>query len=1007
MKQQFGTHRIVGREKELAALRDAYSNTRYSKSLQIVLMFGQSGVGKTTLVHHALSGMDYFCNAKCDRLRPLEPYSALVSLLCKFSIMFEHEYPALSIAPDDARILLNFVPDISPIVEYSEKHDTAISDLFLSPNHGTWKVQRFHEAIRTLLRSACSILKAPLIFSLDDIQWADIDSIEVIKALLKDPEIKGLLFVGTIRENEVKENITAHNFIDFVRSLVEPGKPDEPSNPNFVTEIFLRDLNALSVTDLISDLLSLKLQDAKKLNEILFPICNGNPFFTIQLLQHFNSKRYLHFSSESSSWIWNEDLMQLDQGLCKNIHDILTLKFNELPTATQFTLKLAACFGSEMDLLLLDKIRSIEVSNSAVHLDIYHVLDVAIKQQLLLINEEKSLVTFAHDRIQASIYNMIPPGRERVNLHLRIGRHLESLIPSLDTKVKNPLYFAIVDQLNRGRQQMQDENEKLKLVRLNLFVGEQAIKSGSFQLASNLLETGIEILGITRWKKQYRLTLEITNLLSSVVFSIGFMESCLCLVEEIYLHSKCLKDRYKAQILHVDVLVSLNRLEECIDFSFKTLISLGHPKIPAKPSVPYIIYCFLVATRLIGNKTDEFLTSIPICDDAKQLVIMKHLRALQPVVFMAGREMISPILTCRMIMISIRHGINEFTPYAFYGHGFALTALGDFDAAFRFAKLALRLSERFPHATAGIKAYVYGLLYHIRRPVGENLVPVLQGYEETFSVGDLLSAGEAGSIFAQVSFVSGVKLHDLTSTIKRIISRMNSLNQIHMCSVLLSLQRTVLELMDRPSDMTRINNELMDDESFEAYLGTGKSKMILFFFWMFTMQARFTLESYDSAIIFGKKCWNSRNIEGAFPFSAPYFFFAAITALEGWLQCRKVYFLRLHRRLKKQILLWSKKGNPNVVHLHLLLEVERLAYSLTHKVDAQKIRTLYDEAILTAVRGGFMHDAALASNRAARYYLTFKEDRQAGNHYLSQALSFYSEWGALAAVRLITARYNT
>jgi len=99
---------------------------------------------------------------------------------------------------------------------------------------------------------------------------------------------------------------------------------------------------------------------------------------------------------------------------------------------------------------------------------------------------------------------------------------------------------------------------------------------------------------------------------------------------------------------------------------------------------------------------------------------------------------------------------------------------------------------------------------------------VLQGHEKTFSVGDLLSAGEAGSIFAHVSFVSGSKLHDLTMTIKRIIPRMHSLNQIHICSVLLSIKRAALELMDRPSEMTKINNELMNDETFENYLESVK-----------------------------------------------------------------------------------------------------------------------------------------------------------------------------------------
>ena len=68
---------------------------------------------------------------------------------------------------------------------------------------------------------------------------------------------------------------------------------------------------------------------------------------------------------------------------------------------------------------------------------------------------------------------------------------------------------------------------------------------------------------------------------------------------------------------------------------------------------------------------------------------------------------------------------------------------------------------------------------------------------------------------------------------------------------------------------------------------------------------------------------------------------------------------------------------------------------------------MYDKAINVAVRGGYIQDAALGSERYALYLLATGDGASSSNvdldakHYMDQAIAYYSEWGALKKVELL------
>ena len=171
---------------------------------------------------------------------------------------------------------------------------------------------------------------------------------------------------------------------------------------------------------------------------------------------------------------------------------------------------------------------------------------------------------------------------------------------------------------------MEELSEKVELARLNLLAAEEVIATSAFNMAQDFLKTGINLLGMRPWTQQYELTLEINNKLAFVLFNNGSMDECLRLIDQIYRRSRCEEDRYEAQFLHVEVLASLNRLNECIDVTMNILSQLGHRKLPKNPSLLHIISCLVGVKKLLRNKSNADLLSLPLCEDKRLLAITRH-----------------------------------------------------------------------------------------------------------------------------------------------------------------------------------------------------------------------------------------------------------------------------------------------------------------------------------------------------------------------------------------------
>ena len=214
-------------------------STDKSISNNLILVSGKSGTGKSSLIHKGLgdnaakSGRA-FASGKFDEklFRPLSAFSDAMTILAKHIMVESKEKGGLSTATlirdaiqdefdeDDLQQLRRVLPgcagslglevrrsslySISSMTSVLSK-SSSISKLgSLNLLAGKESITQTHHAIRRLLKIICSNLKGVILF-IDDLQWSDTATVDLLKSIVLDGEIPSLLIVGAYREDEVPE----------------------------------------------------------------------------------------------------------------------------------------------------------------------------------------------------------------------------------------------------------------------------------------------------------------------------------------------------------------------------------------------------------------------------------------------------------------------------------------------------------------------------------------------------------------------------------------------------------------------------------------------------------------------------------------------------------------------------------------------------------------------------------------------------------------------------------
>ena len=477
--------KLYGRAREVDTLLASFDRVVATGRPELVLVSGYSGIGKSSVVNELhkvlVPPQGLFASGKFDQYKRDIPYSTLAQafqnlirpLLSKSEAELDNWRDALQEAlGPNAKLIVNLVPELQLITG----EPPPVPELPLQEAQ-----RRFQFVFRRFI-GVFARPEHPLAFFLDDLQWLDSATLDLLEDLLTQSDVRHLMLIGAYRDNEVN---SSHPLIRKLDTIRKAGAP--------VQEIVLAPLTNEDLAQLITDALHCESERATALAELIHEKTAGNPFFAIQFISALVEEGLLTFDYDDGRWSWDPNSIHA-KGYTDNVADLMVGKLNRLPVEARQALQLLPCMGNSAEFDLLEMVS--QQSNEEMHGQLWE----AIRAGLILRTEHS--YTFSHDRIQEAAYSLIPE-EVRAEAHLRIGRLLATHIAP---EKREETIFEIVNQFNRGVSLITAPQERERVAELNLIAGKRAKISTAYASALEYLVAGCALLAEDSWERRYTLS---------------------------------------------------------------------------------------------------------------------------------------------------------------------------------------------------------------------------------------------------------------------------------------------------------------------------------------------------------------------------------------------------------------------------------------------------------------------------------------------------------------------
>ena len=546
--------KLYGREREIGTLLGAFDRVVSSGRPELVLVSGYSGIGKSAVVnelHKALvSSRALFVSGKFDQYKRDIPYATLAQafqglirpLLGKSDAELAGWRDALGEAlGPNGRLMIDVVPELKHLIgEHPPVQE-------LPPQQAQGRLQLVFRRFLGVFARA----EHPLTLFLDDLQWADMATLDMLADLLTQADVQQLLVIGAYRDNEVD---SAHPLLRKVDAIRKAG--------GFVQEVRLAPLAQEDLGQLIADSLSCRAHVADSLAQLVHDKTGGNPFFVIQFISALAEEGLLRFDHDSARWQWELDRLYA-KGYTDNVADLMVGKLTRLPVETQAALQQLACLGNIAEIKLLSIV--LGRSEDDLRTDLWDAVRLELVERL------EGSYKFIHDRVQEAAYSLIPE-RLRAELHLRIGR---LLIAHTSGDSREEAIFEIVNQLNRGADLITSRDECEQLAELNLLAGQRAKASAAYASALTYLTAGAALLPEDTWERRHELTIAVELDRAECEFLTGELAKAEKRLVALSTRAANTVERAKVTCLRVDLYTALDQSSRAIAVGLDYLRHLG------------------------------------------------------------------------------------------------------------------------------------------------------------------------------------------------------------------------------------------------------------------------------------------------------------------------------------------------------------------------------------------------------------------------------------------------
>lgn len=961
---RFGDH-LFGRDMEIGLLKEAAGKVAAHKSVRLVVS-GLPGVGKTRFIEEFLTllntGGSRILRGKFEQYRSSHPYLSIKQLFVQLKIVWKRHINANKPFHLDARsahTLGYYFPELREMLMNKQASYSSAGEEI---HH------QLPYAFQQLLNQIASDT-SPLVIFMDDLQWADAASLDLIHRTIFQMDIPNIHFIFSYRDNEIESNPGAWTFVQKVRG-------------NRFSGLYIFDLISLSKADIrrmFHSMLGMEGRQIDALSDIIYKKTDGNPFYIKTLLYNLIDAKEIAY--EKGGWHFQIDKIRA-YGASINIAGLITDKFSKLSHEEQSYLHYLSVLGNRFETNLTRQIMK-EQKYPEMMME-----QLEAKGFIELFNGHYQ---FVHDVIQHHVFTSISP-LQRENIEHIIGEFLERAYRT----GRYDDVISVVMHLNRGyKQGMWHKNS----LRLNLKALKEMVLSGSYHLALEHL----------KWMQEYGLDNALEQSKPSDAFDFKVLR-----VKIFYLNALHSEAHSSLYILMAQANTLAQRLvcftlfknlcvtrgggfDELIVFGNTLLHDLGLDAPNQRNEVEQRVAQLnhFILNHPSSRDAESIKGLAKLKNRSKQRIIAILVEYWEAAYYLADIPLMQWAYLS-IIEVSFRFGNSSGSAFGYVLYGAQMVSEHRYKEAYRFGEAALKLNRQFADEVMLPKVhnFVANFISPYTKPLEHNIPLYRKSLHQSKVNGDIVFGTWANFLMHFSEYLCGKSLESLRENIFNESHFLLSSGDKKMIAIFEVLRSTLLMWQERDED-TREAEEaaiaLWEEESF--YPGLA---------WYGILKAQ--------------TCWIEGNIDKGLDYLRR---FVRSEANEV------IMFPKMRLHPLRALLLSGKKtplsveeesllaedlklcdayasSSPKEFKFWKLLLRAKMAKEANHHWDIAK---LYDEALNEARKNNNPFAIAVGALCAGRFWRE-KHFDDLSRFYFSEASVGLNQWGAYRAAERLKAKMH-
>ncbi|HIK16841.1 MAG TPA: AAA family ATPase [Leptolyngbyaceae cyanobacterium M33_DOE_097] len=983
--------KLYGREAEITQLLTVFERVVTQGKPEVVLVSGYSGVGKSSLVNELhkpiVQTRGIFIRGKFDQYKRDIPYSTIVQAFQGLvrHLLTEPEERLIiwrdriqAAVGNSGRLITDVIPEVALII--GEQPPIPVLGAAESQN-------RFNLVFQNFI-AAFAHSDHPLAIFLDDMQWADRATLNLIQAIAIGSNLQFLCFLLAFRDNEVD---LAHPLSLLLEKLRLQRIP--------ITKIWLAPLDLACVNQLIAETLRCPLEQAEPLARLVLHKTNGNPFFINEFIKTLWQENLLTFNRLEKTWQW--DIKRIEaKGFTDNVVNLMIERMQQLPIDTQQLLKLASCVGNRFDLESLAIVA--EQPSAAIAAALWEV----VLRGLIIVDEQTEATEkhyfFVHDRIQQAAYALIPDAQKHA-VHLRIGR---LLLKNLNSEQLEDQLFEVVNHLNSGSAYITDLDENRHSIQLNIWAGKRAKASNAYPPAVHFFDTASTLLSPTAWDSDYSEVFDLFTELAECEYLTGNLERAETLFQLLLSQAQTPLDQatiYRLQIRHSQV---AGRFDEAFTTGLVALKLFGvtFPETDEQVKAAIKWEKQQVGVNL-GDRQIADLSDAPIIQDPRLKMVISLLTSMGPPAYLSKPNLF-PLVVLKALNYSLEHGNTEESCFAYSMYSMLLVSLfRDIPAGYAFSEMTIRLNQKLNDPKyKGTVLHIHGSHINVWCHHMATDLPFLeQGFLGCVEAGDITMANYNGFQASWQMIETITPLTDADFAIQKYLAFAQQSKHEAAYQTIRLQQQLIFNLQGQTHHFHTLNRADFDETRVLEILNETEFGSGIAFYHIIKLITLFTYEQYSDALQSAHEACNALEAVRSLPIEANYLLHHSLVLAALYPEASDAMQAEFRATLAQhhqQLQYWADYCPANFLHKALLVAAE------IARIEGRDLTAMrfYERSIQSAHEYEFVQYEALAYELAAKFYL----QRQFGaiaQTYLQEAKNAYLRWGALGKVQHLEDHY--